>query len=342
MLTFPYRLSITLFSEDGAVLGTVSAECDWEPLQEWTRLHFQRRGLLSTRVEDESASVLPLWAAASGEPLCRGLRLRIEQPGWPPVASDFPNTLFKDRAGALASLLVEQNKLRAGDAYSYVLAAYPAAETPDPGRLLVRDTSPCLPVQDGSIEEFLVRANPCGVLDADDIPVFVASRVLEEAAAQTREQQGNETGGILIGRLWRDTRAAEIFVEVSAQIPAVCAAGTSVKLTFTPETWTAAAAALHAHGHGEIFLGYWHSHPVREWCTGKSCTPEAQKTCVYARDFFSADDIAVMRAAFPRAWCVAIVANDTALGLSFSMFGNRRGATQPRGFYVMEDTSNVA
>lgn len=342
MLTFPYRLSITLFAEDGAILGTVPAECDWEPIHEWTRLHFQRRGLLSPRVENESASVLPLWAANNGEPLCRGLRLQIEQPGRTPVSSDFPNTLFKDRAGALASVLVEQHKLRDGDVYSYIVAAHPAEETRDAGRFLVRDTSPCLPVQDGSIDEFLVRANPSGILDVDDIPVFVASRVLEEAAVQTRQQQGTETGGILIGRLWRDPRAAEIFAEVSAQIPAECTTGTSVRLTFTPETWTAAAATLRSRARGEVFLGYWHSHPVREWCSSKSCTAEAQKTCVFARDFFSADDKAVMRTAFPRAWCVAIVANDAACGLSFSMFGNRRGTTQPRGFYVSEDKSNGA
>jgi hypothetical protein len=60
-----------------------------------------------------------------------------------------------------------------------------------------------------------------------------------------------------------------------------------------------------------------------------------------ARDFFSADDDAVMRAACPRAYSVAIVANDTAFtDLTFSMFGNREGTTQPRGFYVLEETTN--
>ncbi len=45
-----------------------------------------------------------------------------------------------------------------------------------------------------------------------------------------------------------------------------------------------------------------------------------------------------MRAAFPRAYSIAIVANDTAFtDLTFSMFGNREGITQPRGFYVLEE-----
>lgn len=50
------------------------------------------------------------------------------------------------------------------------------------------------------------------------------------------------------------------------------------------------------------------------------------------------DDVAVMRAVFPRAWCVAIVANDTAFtDITLSMFGNRRGVMQPRGFYQLEE-----
>ena len=82
---------------------------------------------------------------------------------------------------------------------------------------------------------------------------------------------------------------------------------------------------------------------MREWCKGKSCTPEAQKTCHLAKDFFSADDDAVMRAAFPRAYSIAIVANDTAFtDLTFSMFGNREGLTQPRGFYVLEEETSGA
>ena len=341
MLTFPYRLSITLFSDDGAVLGTVPAECDWEPINEWTRLHFQRRGLLSTRVEGECASVLPLWSDSLGEPWCRGLRLRIQHPGHLPVASDFPNTLFKGSAGALASVLVDQQKLRVGDTYSYILAAHPADDIPDAGGLQIRDTSPSLPIEQGSIEEFLLRSTPRGILDADDIPVFVAPRVLEEAAAQTRAQEGTETGGILIGRLWHDPSAGEIFAEITAQIPAEFTTGTLVRLTFTPETWTAAALALRSRGSNEVLIGYWHSHPVAAWLRSESTTPETQKNCLYAHDFFSEDDKAVMRAAFPRAWCVAIVANDVASGLTFSMFGNRRGTTQPRGFYV-EDQSNGA
>jgi proteasome lid subunit RPN8/RPN11 len=343
MLTFPYRFALTLFGEDGTNAGTALAQCDWEPVHEWTRLNFQRTGELAPELEDESASILPIWETKYGEPYCRGFRVQIEQPGRGPVGWDFPNTHFKEYAGTVASGFVEQKKLREGEVYSYIVVAHPAApEQPAGAGLRVTNASPGLPMQEGSIETFLARARPEGVIDADDLPVFVSAQVLEQAAAQTRAHEGTETGGILIGKLWRDASAAEIFVEVTAHIPAEHTSGSNVKLTFTPETWTAAEVALRLRRRGEVYLGYFHSHPVREWCRSRACTPEAQKKCSLARDFFSADDKAVMRAAFPRAYSIAMVANDTAFDLSFSMFGNRRGITQPRGFYILEDSSHGA
>ena len=66
------------------------------------------------------------------------------------------------------------------------------------------------------------------------MPVFVSRRVLDEAAERTHAEEGSETGGILIGKLWRDADAGEIFAEVTAQIPAEHTSGSNVKLTFTP------------------------------------------------------------------------------------------------------------
>jgi hypothetical protein len=341
-LAFPFRFAVALFRENGASLGTVPVTRDWEPVLEWTRFYFQRKGELSLD-EIGSASVLPLWEYSLGEPYCCGYRIQIAQPGRRLVASDFPKNHFRNVASVAASLLVEQNELREGESYSYMVVAHPAPEVePQSGGLTVANASPGLPAQDAVLDSFLARAIPSGELQDGDMPVFVSRRVLDEAAERTHAEEGTETGGILIGRLWRDSAAGEIFAEVTAQIPAEYASGTNVKLTFTPQVWTAAASALQLRRKGEIYLGYWHSHPVREWCKSKACTPEAQKTCSLGKDFFSADDEAVMRAAFPRAYSIAIVANDTAFtDLSFSMFGNREGVTQPRGFYVLEETTSA-
>jgi hypothetical protein len=257
------------------------------------------------------------------------------------VASDFPTTHFRDLAGAAASVFVEREQLQAGDSCSYLLLAQPAPrETQKPSSLAVTNASPGLPVRDTSLKDYLARAKPSGVVDRDDMPVFVSPQLLREAAERTHAEQGTETGGILIGMLWRDTDAGEIFAEVTAQIPAEYTSANQVKLTFTPQTWAAADGALRLRARGEIYLGYWHSHPVREWCRSKECTIEKQRICHLAKDFFSPDDEAIMRVAFPRAYSIAIVANDTAFtDLTFSMFGNREGILQPRGFYVLEDTT---
>jgi hypothetical protein len=341
-LTFPFRFAVALFREDGASLGTVPVSRDWEPVHEWTRFFFQRKGALSLD-ENGSASVLPLWEYSLGEPYCRGYRVQIAQPGRPPVASDFPKTHFRNIASAAASQLVAQNELYDGEPYSYMVVAHPAPqEAPSSGGLSVTNTSPCLPARDASLECFMKRAKPGGVIDAEDMPVFVHRHVLDEVAEFTHAHEGIEVGGILIGKLWRDELAGEIFAEITAQIPAEHTTGTNEKLTFSAQTWTAADAALRLRNRGEVPLGYHHVHPVRTWCKGKECSPDKQKNCAFAKDFFSADDEAVMRTAFPRAYNIAIVANDTAFtDLTFSMFGNREGITQPRGFYVLEENTSA-
>ncbi|MGO8757457.1 MAG: Mov34/MPN/PAD-1 family protein [Terracidiphilus sp.] len=342
-LSFPYRFAVVLYGEDETNLGAVPAKRDWELEHEWTRFYFQRRGQLGLDGNGSASQVIPLWERTLGEPYCRGFRIQIEAPGWRPVAFDFPYTHFRDFAAAAASRFVAQKKLREGELYSYLVVAHPAPPEPPPvGGLAVTCASPGVPARDASLKDFLARATPSGVVDTDDMPVFVSRQVLEEAAERTHAEEGTETGGVLIGMLWRDATAGEIFAEITAQIPAEHTSGSNVKLTFTPETWSSAAAALRLRRRGETYLGYWHSHPVRAWCKGKDCTIEAQKTCHLARDFFSADDEAVMRAAFPSAYNIAIVANDTAFAdLTFSMFGNREGVTQPRGFYVLEENSGT-
>lgn len=335
MFSPTHHFALALFRPDGSYLGTVPAELDFGPAHEWTRFRFQRRGELPLE-GDSIARVVPLWNRAIGEPCCRGYRVEILRDGEQPVNADFPFTHFGKVASSAASLFVEKGLLVEGDQCAYRLLAFPAEnEPPEPGGITVSNASPGLPTRDGSLDALRAWATPAGVEVCDDMPVFVSRQVLREAQERTLAQRGTETGGILIGNLWRDTDCGEIFAEVTAQIPAEHTHGTDVKLTFTAQTWAAVDAALRLRGLGECYLGYYHSHPVHAWCS--KCEPEKQKTCRLAKGFFSSDDEAVMRAAFPRAYSIALVVNDTAFGISFSMFGNREGQLQPRGYYVMED-----
>ena len=72
---------------------------------------------------------------------------------------------------------------------------------------------------------------------------------------------------------------------------------------------------------------------MREWC--KECPEEKRKNCSILRDFFSRDDQALHRTVFPRAYSVALVANDVPDGdLCFSLYGWKQGLITPRGFYI--------
>jgi hypothetical protein len=165
------------------------------------------------------------------------------------------------------------------------------------------------------------------------MPLFIPQRVLAEAKALSKEAGAKETGGILIGHLGRDSQLPEIFAQVTAQIPARHTEASLTSLTFTSETWTAVRNALDLRRKGELMLGWWHSHPVREWC--KDCSAESQKACAMAVDFFSAHDHALHRTVFPRAYSVALVVNDLSENdATFSMFGWRRGLLESRGFHL--------
>jgi proteasome lid subunit RPN8/RPN11 len=172
-----------------------------------------------------------------------------------------------------------------------------------------------------------------GNADEDDLPLFVPEEVLMEAKALSKQAGAKETGGILIGHLNRDAFVPEIFARVTAQIPARHTESSLTSLTFTSATWTDVRAALDLRRKNEIMLGWWHSHPVREWCKG--CSPSSRKACSMAVDFFSAHDHALHRTIFPRAYSVALVVNDLAEDdATFSMFGWRRGLLEARGFYL--------
>jgi hypothetical protein len=339
MVVNDYRYGLVLFRKDGSALGSASMTVDWEPATEWTRFNHARRGTVPLGGEGTS-SIEPLWDRSEGEPYMRGFRVTYES-GGRQAQTDFPSAYFKDAAAEASSEFVKRGKLETGDTYLFQAVAFAKNGAAAPNRTLdleVMEGKPAMEYIESRLADFRRHSSPAGIVDIDDMPAFIPQRVLDEAAALTRAREGRETGGILIGRLYHDSSLPEIFAVVSAQIPAEHTQGTAAKLTFTAETWSAATAAVQLRNQGEIYLGYWHSHPVREWCRAKECTPEKQKDCQLAKDFFSEDDRAVMRAVFPRAHSLGLVVNDAAfVDHSFSLFGWREGKIHPRGFYLLEE-----
>ena len=336
-----YSFALLLYREGGDRLGQVPIAVDWEPAEEWTRFRALRRGQLGP-TDLIPAAITPLWSEDLGEPYLRGFRVELEAPG-SVLSHDFATTYFKEPARHASTRLVEQGRLKEGEKFRYRPIAFLGREDSAPRRLsfTTEEVMPPLPIRTSSIGRLGAGAVAVGAPHADDLPVYVPQRLLDETLVLTRGAQDKETGGVLIGHLHRDPSNAELFAETTAQIPARHAAGELTKLTFTSETWSAVQAALDLRRGGEIMLGWWHSHPSRAWC--QKCPPEKQRVCPLAAGFFSEHDCQLHRTVFPRAYSVAMVVNDAMNGLSYSMFGWHEGRVTLRGFHVtgVSDTSEL-
>ena len=130
-----------------------------------------------------------------------------------------------------------------------------------------------LPLKSSLLEDFNARSIAVGEQNEEDIPVFLPQHVLAEADQLTRDAAGVETASVLIGHMHRDRPGGELFLEVTAQIPARNSQGTATKVTFGPETWDAVQGALALRGGNEQWVGWFHSHPAASWCNPK-CPPE--------------------------------------------------------------------
>jgi len=333
-----HRFAVELYDEGGASLGQAPMEVDWEPAEESARFHAVRDGVLDPAERHPSLTLSPLWHHQLGEPYTTGFRIAVTAGDRAESGSDFASRYFRNYAQAAATGLVEAGRLKQGDRYHYVVAAFPVAPAPDrvaDPAFRVRDVSPPLPLTASPIAPALAASLPHGEVAATALPVFVPDTVLAEAGELARTAHDRETGGVLVGYLRQDPEAGQIFVVVTAQLPATLAHGEATRLQFTPETWSQINGVLALRRRGEIMVGWWHSHPVLSWeC--KNCPVEKRRVCPVASDFFSAQDRALHRAVFPRAYTVALVINQLAEEeQTFSLFGWHQGLLETRGFYVL-------
>jgi proteasome lid subunit RPN8/RPN11 len=316
----------------------------WAPAVEASRLDALRRDRRQPLVIPSGPEKIePLWHRRLGQPYVEGFRVTLDSQGVL-MCSDFQSDYFADAARSASAQLIEQGQIQVGDNFGYFVCAYPLAgdeDEEDRGaeanrvRLAVKEVTHALAVRETPIEEFLAAA-ACGEIHDDDPPVFIPSQVLEEATQQHQEAGAAETGGTLLGYRHRDpNRPGLFFIEVTAQIPARHANGELMSLEFTPQDWADADAALRLRGGEEIKAGWWHSHPAKRWC--EKCPIENRKVCKLNGEFFSSHDVALHKAIFPNPLTVALVVSDSyAHGLTYPLFGWRKGRIVQRGFYKLQ------
>jgi hypothetical protein len=349
-----FQYTIELYKKEGEqdYLGTFAVTPDFEPAMEWARFSAIRKDPPTPLVLGEGpAAVEPVWHRSVGQPYLEGFKAIVDGDGQPGAAFAIPLGYVASLARVASARLVEGGKLQAGESFQYVVCAS-ASEGPaatadqEASKFAVKPMGQVLDGREIEMDRLLAGARPWGAVDEDEMPVFVPQSVIEEAVDAMAAAGDTETGGILIGHLRRDRGGRGLLLEVTAQVQAQHAEHELTRLTFTPETWTAVDAALALRARGELYAGWWHTHPSRHWCD--QCPPEKRQSCKIAGqssgDFFSAHDVALHRAIFSRAYSVALVISDGCEGGHpvWRLFGWRYGMLMARGFHILHSAAPSA
>jgi hypothetical protein len=344
MVDSPFRLLAELSRTDGTPIGACPVEPDWQPAEESLRFQALRRNRVVGA--EALARIVPVWDTA-GPPFVRGMHAALDEETDEPIGCDLPLTYFRTQVNSAAARLLGDQWAQERTVH-YGINAFPLehevhekAERPWVIREVVRS-----PIRgERRMSDLLTGSLFVGASEsnADDFPVFIPASVLHAAEELKTAAGENETGGILIGHLWRDVESLEIFAEVTALIPARHTTANSTKLTFSPQTWDAVHTAIAVRAKDEIWLGWHHTHPSRYWC---KCGPEAQKTCSLGRQFFSADDVALHRTVFSKGFHIALVTGDRPLleggwESVHTSYGWRHGIVESRGFYLSDPAGSA-
>lgn len=337
-----YRYIIEIHQGEGELIDQAPASVEWDGALEWTWLQGLRRGDLQLTDGTRSSAVVPLWHPHFGEPYIAGFRVTILAERAAGVSEDFSTDYFRNAANAATRRLLDEDRLSSRDNVRFLALAFfneDHAQAGPTSRFSSREAPPDLTLGQSRLADFTAGSTRVSTeeTDGEGVPIVIPRRVLDETRDATRRAGDRETGGILIGHLHRDAELPDLFVEVTAQIPVVDAPAEVNKLTFTPETWTAVQAAVDLRRSNEIFVGWWHSHPVREWC--KDCPQEKKDVCPLAQGFLSADDCQLHRTVFPKAYTCALVVSNIAEDRDVvqTLFGWHRGLIEQRGYHVVDD-----
>ena len=328
---------------DDAETLTVPLEPDWVPPIEDSRLQSMRDSAVAPLALPARARICPRWDATAGAPHVSHVEVIPEAPGM--VSATVPLQYFAGAVQHGVSNLVEAGKIGAGETYRWQIVAYRAPQAARDSAAAdlfeVEELASPVPVPAVRLlSKSLAGAQYHGLGATPhvraDVPVLIAPQVLREAAQVATAAGALEAGGILLGKLSRDATSGDLFVDVTAQIPAREAIAEAASLRFTPATWAAVQPAIGLRHEGESIVGWWHSHPQSVWLC-RNCPPGRRVACPSNRAFFSTADVAFHRTAFQAAHNIALLLSfldDPAP--RFDVFGWHRGMVGERGYYITD------
>ena len=339
MYTNNYRYAITWCTQTGEVLASEPIRPDLAPLAYWAEFQALRFECIAPGAV-VATTIEPVWHGQAGAQRVDALKLRVEA-GAQPVNLDVPVSWFDPVARAGSSVLVEQGLLEAGETFKYIVSASPLSVAPRVPGSSVRAIEPVLDVVERPLAGRLESCTVEEGRDELDVPVILPGSVIEQTGELARAAGAYETGGILIGDICRDGETRELYIDVTAQIPAQYTRSELTQLTFTPETWTDVQDVITRRDRREIMCGWWHSQSyMKETC--KDCSKGKDGSCNVNAAFMSGDDVALHRTTFPRAYSLALVVGDgPCSGLTRALFGWRRGVVAARGYHIECDQTPV-
>ncbi|MGD2218223.1 MAG: hypothetical protein PVJ64_15805, partial [Gemmatimonadales bacterium] len=254
-----FRYVADVRSESGEPLGQLPMDPDWEPAVQWAHFQAIRQGSLPPLMRCSSARVEPVWHPEYGEPHVDGIRVAFDRDGQDDERSlsfVIPKAYFRPAVEVGSSVLVEKGKLEDGQRFLYEVSAFPRPriaaheQRPSEPSFTVEEIARPLPLAAASLEATLKGAKRIdGPAWSDgDLPLFIPASVVAEAKELARQSGEVESGGVLIGKLFRDAGRDELFSAVTAFIAAPHAKAESTRLTFTADTWAAVSAAVDLRG----------------------------------------------------------------------------------------------
>ncbi len=314
---------------------------DWDPARQWSFFDLVRAGELPPSTHPPSSSIEPVWHSRDRAPVVGGIKVVFETSDRARHARVVPVEYFRNAVQRASASLVQSKQLEAGQAFDYRVLAFAgpssASGSGDGNDFDIEAIDDRLALGSLSVQTLLRHAerhcesawNDC------DLPVFMHARVLDEARSLAEAGNGVETGGMLIGRLCRDSDGGDLCLEVTAQVAARHTVATSSSLQFPPQSWADADAAIALRNRGEQLAGWHHCHPAELWPC-RNCPPERRAKCLAAKAFFSGDDCALHRSVFPAAFNIALLLSFLHEDApSIDLFGWREGRISPRGFYLL-------
>jgi proteasome lid subunit RPN8/RPN11 len=277
----------------------------------------------------------------SGSPRVASFEVALPTPDGGGNCLAFERDFFHNLVRRVAKELIAAGKVVEDGVLLYQLAAYlDEVEKPRTRGLSIELESemPEIPIRPGS-RRALGTSEAWDGPRPEDFPVFIPRRVVEESVEEARRAPEREVGGVLLGHLRRDREDGELYLEVTALVPAEETEATELSVTFTSATWARAREVIDVRGEGEIFVGWMHSHPFR-FC--KECPLPVPKECMEKVLFYSADDEFLMELSFARPFMIGLLAAveprlQGALGHApIKLYGWNKGLIEARGFEVIE------